>query len=99
MAVSKGKPIVQPDVTYASYLLRLWQVRNHARPTWVASVRSPATGDERHFPSVEALAEFLLREFCLDEGVDAGPVPGPPDSVSSITDNPMGNRGFVSSGV
>lgn len=75
MEPSQGGPIVPSPSIYASYLLRLWQVRSNTRPVWVASVRSPLTGEERHFPSVEALAEFLLREFNLGEEADAGPGP------------------------
>ncbi len=69
---------MRPDVTYASYLLRLWQVRNHAQLIWVASVQSSATGEERRFPSVEALAEFLLCEFRLDAGAHGDAALEPP---------------------
>ncbi len=51
------------NASYASYLLRLRQLNYSSRATWVASVQSIATGDERSFPSVEALAAFLLAEF------------------------------------
>ena len=54
---------MQPNATYASYLLRLRQVRNDGHPTWVASLQSAADGEQRSFPSVEALARFLETEY------------------------------------
>ena len=54
---------MQPNVVYASYLLRLRQVQNDERAMWVASVQSTASGQVRSFPSVEALARFLEAEY------------------------------------
>lgn len=54
---------MEPHTTYASYLLRLWLVRNGAEATWVASIVRTATGNHRSFPSVEALVTFLLAEY------------------------------------
>ena len=48
---------------YASYLLRIWRMRDDAQPTWVASIQSPATGEQRCFSSVGALLAFLQAEF------------------------------------
>lgn len=48
---------------YASYLLRIWRMRDDAQPTWVASIQSPATGELRCFSSVGALLAFLQTEF------------------------------------
>jgi hypothetical protein len=54
---------VSPDPGYASYLLRLRRVQNESQATWVASVQSTATGEQRSFPSIEALATFLLANY------------------------------------
>lgn len=54
---------MQSNATYASYLLRLRQVRNDESPTWVASLQSTANGEQRLFPSVEALVRFLGTEY------------------------------------
>ena len=53
----------KPNITYASYLLRFWQVQNDKHAVWVVSVQSTATGGLRRFPNVEALIEFLRSEF------------------------------------
>lgn len=52
-------PIMQLSTGYASYLLRLRQVRNGEQLTWVAFMQSTVTGEQRSFPSVMALIEFL----------------------------------------
>ena len=52
-----------PQGTYASYLLRLWRMRDDVQPNWVASIQSPATGEQRCFSSVGALLAFLQAEF------------------------------------
>ena len=54
---------MQPKSTYASYLLRLWQVQNDGQAVWIASIQSPATGEQRRFASVSALLAFLQAEF------------------------------------
>ena len=56
---------VQDDsgARYASYLLRLRLMGNRDQANWIASVENTATGNRRSFPSVEALAAFLLAEF------------------------------------
>jgi hypothetical protein len=51
------------DTSYAAYLLRLRKMQDDSRATWVASVQSIPTGEQRSFPSVEALAAFLLAQF------------------------------------
>ena len=52
-----------PNTRYASYLFRFWQVQNGKRATWVVSIQSTTTGEQRRFPSVDALLEFLRAEF------------------------------------
>lgn len=54
---------MQPKSTYASYLLRLWQVQNDGHAAWIASIQSPTTGEQRRFASVSALLAFLQAEF------------------------------------
>lgn len=54
---------------YASYLLRLRQVRNDQRTVWTASVQCIATGEQRPFADVEDLVEFLRAEFGGRESV------------------------------
>jgi len=54
---------VQPNTTYTSYLLRLRQIRNDEHPTWVASIQSTASGEQRLFPSLAALVRFLEAEY------------------------------------
>lgn len=66
---------MQPNATYASYLLRLRQIRNDDRPTWVASIQSTASGEQRLFPSLAALVRFLETEYS-DCDVQCG---SPPD--------------------
>jgi hypothetical protein len=53
----------EPNIRYASYLLRLRLVWNDAGPIWMASLDNTATGSHRSFPNAEALATFLLAEF------------------------------------
>jgi hypothetical protein len=52
-----------PDTSYAAYLLRLRKMQGDGRATWVASVQSISTGEQSSFPSIEALATFLLATF------------------------------------
>lgn len=48
---------------YASYLLRLWMVRNNNREGWLVSLENTASGNYRLFPNIQALAVFLFAEF------------------------------------
>jgi hypothetical protein len=54
---------VQSHRSYASYLLRLRQVQKDEHLTWVASVQSTASGEQRSFSSVDALVQFLQIEY------------------------------------
>lgn len=68
------------DTSYASYLLRLRKVQNNHRAGWVASVQSTATGEQRSFPSIEALATFLLATYqcpTADGSLECGDEPEP----------------------
>jgi hypothetical protein len=60
---NRGAHTVQPNATYASYLLRLRQVRNDEHLVWVASIQSTASDERRSFPSVNALVRFLESEY------------------------------------
>lgn len=71
-----------PEKDYASYLLRLRRLQTGTQPTWVASVQSTATGEQRAFPRVEALATFLLAEFGHQSDVDPHEVPATPHHVT-----------------
>lgn len=51
------------DSHYASYLLRLQWAKNNTEPTWIVSMQSIKTGEQRLFPSLEALIAFLHEEF------------------------------------
>lgn len=55
---------------YAAYLLRLRKIKDNDRATWVASVQSVATDEQRSFPNVEALATFLLATFQCNLPID-----------------------------
>jgi hypothetical protein len=52
-----------PKDSYASYLLRLRRVQSDTGRSWLASLQSTATGAEQWFVDVNALVEFLQREF------------------------------------
>jgi hypothetical protein len=65
-----------------SYLLRCWRVQDYRQYSWVVCAQSTATGEQRMFPSIEALLQFLQAEFgeCgsvddseCQEPIDAGP--------------------------
>ena len=51
------------NARYASYLLRLRQVRSDDKATWLASVKNVDSGEQRLFPSIDALITFLLAEY------------------------------------
>jgi hypothetical protein len=52
-----------PKDSYTSYLLRLRRVQSDTGRSWLASLQSTATGAEQWFVDVNALVEFLQREF------------------------------------
>jgi hypothetical protein len=54
---------MSPDTDYASYLLRFRKMRIDWQTTWLASVQSTSSGEQRSFPGVEALAAFLIAEY------------------------------------
>ncbi len=68
------------DPSYAAYVLRLRKMQDSNHATWVASVQSVATGEQRSFPSVEALATFFLAQFgsrSADHGLERQREPSP----------------------
>jgi hypothetical protein len=69
---------------YASYLLRLRLMGKGDQALWVASVENPASGDQRSFPSVEALVTFLRAEFGGPSSVAKGDPPGGPQVESPL---------------
>ena len=49
-----------PPRLYLSYLLRLWSnAGGGERGSWRASLESPVTQEQRHFPDLESLFAFL----------------------------------------
>ncbi len=56
-------PVENSKRVYASYMLRLWQVRIENGSEWTASMQSTATGELRAFASVDALVQFLQAEY------------------------------------
>ena len=50
--------------SYLSYLLRLWRVRGdgEGEAGWRALLKSPLTGEQYGFASLEELCEFLQRQ-------------------------------------
>ena len=63
ISAKKGICDMNTNARYASFLLRLRWVQTEDRRTWVASLQSTVTGEDRSFPSVGALLEFLQAEF------------------------------------
>ena len=55
----------KPD--YASYLLRLRCVSTGGRRAWTASLQSTATGEDRSFPTVDALAQYLKEQLAEED--------------------------------
>lgn len=68
------------DPSYAAYLLRLRKLQDENRSTWVASIQSVATGENRSFQSVEAFATFLLTTFQASGDTD-NPRRGEPSAL------------------
>ncbi len=51
------------DKSYASYLLRFRCVQGDQGRTWVASIQSTATSEQRRFANLDALLQFLRDRF------------------------------------
>jgi hypothetical protein len=51
-------------IKYLAYLLRLWRVRGDGEEGtgWRALLKSPLTGEQHGFASLEELCEFLRRQ-------------------------------------
>ncbi len=63
----------KPD--YASYLLRLRCVSTGGRRAWTASLHSTATGEERSFPGIDALAQYLKEQLTEEEQSEHSSLP------------------------
>jgi hypothetical protein len=48
---------------YASFLIRFHWTHNGDKPTWVVSIQSTKTGEQRWFPNLEALIDYLQTEY------------------------------------
>ena len=61
MGVWEGKRgMIQGEMGYRSFLLRLWCVAQNDILAWRISLENPRTGQKHVFTSVEALQEFLI---------------------------------------
>lgn len=53
------EPTLDPTLTYASYLLRVWQGRQAEARVWRVSLEVTRTGDRYDFTSLDHLLTFL----------------------------------------
>ncbi len=53
--------MLQGEIGYRSFLLRLWCAKHNGEHTWRASLEDPRTGQKHFFSNLEALHEFLLK--------------------------------------
>jgi len=69
--VSAG--MLQEEIGYRSFLLRLWCVKHNGEHTWRASLEDPRTGQQYFFSSLKALIKYLqqLRQD-LESEMDKG---------------------------
>jgi hypothetical protein len=69
MLTHNGEWPIMPTnkLDYASYLLRLRCVSTSGRRAWTASLQSTATGEDRSFPTVDALAQYLKEQLAEEE--------------------------------
>jgi hypothetical protein len=67
------------DHSYTSFLLRLWCAQQEDGRAWIACLQSTATGEQRRFPDLEALIQFLWDEYgdAIDDGAESGQAPRP----------------------
>ena len=65
------------DHSYTSFLLRLWCAQQEDGHTWSACLQSTATGEQRRFPNLEALVQFLWDEYgdAIDVVAEGGQAP------------------------
>jgi hypothetical protein len=55
---------------YQSYLLRLWRISRHGRPSWRASLESAQTGERHGFADLASLVAFLEAQTGGDASQD-----------------------------
>ncbi len=55
--------MVQEQIDYASFLLRLWRAEQDGQIVWRASLESTTTGDRLNFANLEALTSFLAEQL------------------------------------
>jgi len=62
------------QLSYLSYLLRLWRTTIAGEATWRASLEDPQTGERRGFASLDAMMTFLRWQIGLapDRGGEEG---------------------------
>jgi hypothetical protein len=65
--------------SYLSYLLRIWQAKEHRGKSWMASLEKPDSGTRKGFSRLEDLFDFL-RDQTAEMSSDQ-----PTDSPSSET--------------
>ena len=51
------------DISYHSYLLRMWRVIRDEKLVWMASLDDPHTAKRQSFTSLEDLYVFLLQQI------------------------------------
>ena len=51
--------MLQEEIGYRSFLLRMWYAKHNGEHTWRASLEDPRTGQKYFFSSSDALNEFL----------------------------------------
>ena len=46
-------------ITYHSFLLKLWLVKQNGKQSWLASLEDPHTGEQQHFNCFEDLLIYF----------------------------------------
>ena len=70
-------PSSQSSSLYFSYLLRLWSHAGRGESgNWRASLESPTTHEQQHFPDLESLFAFLRTMTERELAADQEPAPG-----------------------
>ena len=60
----------EPRRRYLAFLLRLWQVKSEAGPTWRISLESARGGTRLGFASLDELLAFLRRQIAKEEEME-----------------------------
>lgn len=60
--IASKETMTKENVTYRSYLLRLWQVKQNGDVGWRASLEEAGTNQRHAFADLEALFRYLVTE-------------------------------------